>query len=570
MAYQVDDLAFSPDGKLLTAISHYSGPYRNAPFLAHIWKTSNWTLVNTVEDGSGSMTGLVWDSAGRSFITSRAEMDKNDRTMYAWYASGRAAMALVAPPVSALALDDRDRWLFAAVDNGYILRYRFGDGQLLDRFHVDGDAVTRMAALPEGSGLLAGGTGGRITRWDLSVTPPIPQDLDVADYSSGLSLLADGTLMAYCTKDGHTVVQQPVPASGMQIITLQAACVWTKFSPDQRWLAVSGADGVVRLLPLDPAAKPSIPLLPAPLDVEVPADTSVSIQSLPLPDMSGNGLRATTVTRLAVVRTGLDTNALVEAYGEELPSTFAAHARYGRLLAAFHLPTGARAEYKKDALIVEYDNGKPSVTLPGDGSKLHTAVFSPDGSLVATGAVDGGVRLWSLPDGAKQCEIFRNPIQVKAVQFNGQGSLLAVGYDDLTIEVYSVPNCQRVYRLPATTRHINDLEFSPDDTLLVSAAADTSAQVFELSTGRLLDRLEPDHAKKGLHALAIHPGQVILAVGSYEGVLTLFNLRTGEFLARYRTGSTGNPITDLAFSMGGDKLFVLLADETWVVYEAQN
>jgi WD40 repeat protein len=314
--------------------------------------------------------------------------------------------------------------------------------------------------------------------------------------------------------------------------------------------------------------KPSIPLRPAAVDVAPPADTTARIVQLDLPGLPSDTLRPTTVDRLAAVRSGLDTDALLELYSSRLPADFAVHARFGRLLQAYHLPTGMQATTAGDVTHVTFPDGAPSIDLQVDGDKVHTATFSPDGSLLAGGAVDGGLSVWEMPSGESLCSIYRNPVQVKALTFNHQSSLLAVGYDDLTIELYSIPDCGRVMRLPATTRHINDLEFSPDDTILISAAADTSAQVFELSTGRLLDRLEPDHAKKGLHALSIHPGQVILAVGSYEGVLTFFNLRTGQFLARYRPGTVDNPITDLVFTTGGESLLVHLADDTWVVYAA--
>lgn len=568
LAYQIDDLAFSPDGKLLAAISHYIGPYKNTPNLAHIWKTATWSLVNTVEDGKGFMTGLVWDPSGRSFITSRAEIDKNNAAIYQWYASGAAASAYISLPTVNLAVDDRGRWLFAVTDNGAILRYRQSDGELLDRFGLLDSKTTTLTALPEGAALLSADSNGRIFEWDLTVSPPHPTTIREDTAGLGLSLTSDGALLATCLTDGRVALQIPEEASLAQEFALNSACVRTRFSPDTRWLAVSLADGSVRLIPLDRTAIPPARLRQQALEVLPPADTTARYEQLDLPVLPESTLRPTTVDRLAVVRSGMETSRVLEIYGSQLPSDFAVHARNGRLLNAYYLPLEWEATLDTDTVRLLSSFAEPTNMLHIDGVKIHTAVFSGDGSLLAAGTEAGAVSIWNMPDASIQCSIYRHPVQVKALKFNHQGSLLAIGYDDLTIEMYSLPDCGRIARLPATTRHINDLEFSPDDTMLISAAADTSAQVFEIYTGRLLDRLEPDHAKKGLHTVAIHPGQVILAVGSYEGVLTFFNLRTGQFLARYRPGTTDNPITDLVFTTGGDQLLVYLADNTWVVYAA--
>jgi WD40 repeat protein len=75
-------------------------------------------------------------------------------------------------------------------------------------------------------------------------------------------------------------------------------------------------------------------------------------------------------------------------------------------------------------------------------------------------------------------------------------------------------------------------------------------------------KLVPDFSRNGLYTAVYNPDQTLLAVGSYEGILTIWNVNSREVRLRLTVGSDDNPITNLLFSTDGTKLFACLKDKT--------
>ena len=97
------------------------------------------------------------------------------------------------------------------------------------------------------------------------------------------------------------------------------------------------------------------------------------------------------------------------------------------------------------------------------------------------------------------------------------------------------------------SRLINDVEFSPDDENIASAAADSLVVIYYLPTGNRMHQLEADHNVKGVYTLAYNPDQTVLAVGSYEGVVSFWNPNSEELLTQIRLGSKSNPVVNCPF-----------------------
>ncbi|HEX7557155.1 MAG TPA: hypothetical protein VF338_11060, partial [Leptolinea sp.] len=142
---------------------------------------------------------------------------------------------------------------------------------------------------------------------------------------------------------------------------------------------------------------------------------------------------------------------------------------------------------------------------------------------------------------------------------------LAVAYGNMKLELFSVEGCNRLGNLPPTTKPVNQLTFSPDDQYLVTAETDTSAQIFKVTILESLYKLIPDFSRNGLYTAIYNPDQTLLAVGSYEGILTIWNVNSRELLLRSTIGSDDNPITTLLFSKDGTQLFACLKDKTCLI-----
>jgi WD40 repeat protein len=115
------------------------------------------------------------------------------------------------------------------------------------------------------------------------------------------------------------------------------------------------------------------------------------------------------------------------------------------------------------------------VVLTGHTAGVRTAVFAPDGHLLATGSADNTVRLWDLTDRAHPREaatLHGHTGAVSALAFSADGATLASGAEDRTLRVWDLTDPA----VPAPTAVIdarsavNGVAFLPDGRHLVTAA----------------------------------------------------------------------------------------------------
>jgi WD40 repeat protein len=183
---------------------------------------------------------------------------------------------------------------------------------------------------------------------------------------------------------------------------------------------------------------------------------------------------------------------------------------------------------------------------PPAGSVDSVAV-SPDGSLVATAAGEGGVRLYDAKTGAFLRTIGGGD---RGVVFSPDGRLLtAAGFHmDKLVGVFDVQSGKRVLTLPGQTEwEAYATAVSPDGKLLASTATDKQILVWELPSGKL--RLQLKDLKEKLAALAFSPDSATLAGAGGEKLIHLWDTTTGKL--RRSVAGHRDWICTLAFSPDG-------------------
>ena len=115
---------------------------------------------------------------------------------------------------------------------------------------------------------------------------------------------------------------------------------------------------------------------------------------------------------------------------------------------------------------------------------VNSVAVSPDGSLVATAAGEGGVRLYDAKTGALLRAI--GEAGDRSVTFSPDGRTLAAGgfHMDKLVGIYDVQTGKRVRTLAGHTEWEADAcTFSPDGKLLASTGTDKQILVWDLATG---------------------------------------------------------------------------------------
>jgi WD40 repeat protein len=194
--------------------------------------------------------------------------------------------------------------------------------------------------------------------------------------------------------------------------------------------------------------------------------------------------------------------------------------------------------------------------LPAAGPALSVA-YASDGALLAAGGWDGRVRLVEVASGALLRTIDAHRHQVHGVAFSPDGRLLASGAM-AEVRVWSVEDGSQVRRVvpPGDAGWIDDVAFSPDGNLL---AACRSGSVWLWSTtgwGPIRALYAKSDMYRGRIAFAPDGSAVVLA---QDDGMYVWHLPEGELVRILDLGATGE--AELAYSPDGSLLAVNVGSE---------
>ncbi len=522
----VTGVAFSPDGKLL-ATAYGDGTVR-------LWNAAAEQAVGAplrADTGTASVTGIAFSPNSTLLATAYDDGTVrvwNLRTRHAVGTPFRASTNSVS--VTGVAFSPNGTLLATAGGDGTVRVWNAGGGQALLATYTGNVPVTGVAFSPDGTLLATAGGDGTVRVWNAgggqaplaTYTGNVPVT-GVAFSPDGKLLAtadADGTVGLWNTATGHEAgapfSAETGPGSRVNAVA---------FSPDGRILATADADGTVGLW--NPATRRAIS---PPLRTETGPGPGVNAVAFS-PD---GGLLASA---------GADgTTRLWNPATRQAPHPL--------------LPAGTGARYN-----------------------VRGVAFSPNGTLLASADADGTARLWNpatgqaigppLPVETRQVSGVRNlsfEPDVTGVAFSPNGTLLATAADDGTVRLWNPATGQAIGPSLAASPggSLNGVAFSPNGTLLATAGADGTVRLWNPATGQAIGPSLAAGPGGSLNGVAFSPNGKFLATAGADGTVRLSNPATGQAIGLPLAADIGpgGGVNGVAFSPNGKFLATAGADGT--------
>ncbi|RUS32323.1 WD40-repeat-containing domain protein [Jimgerdemannia flammicorona] len=181
------------------------------------------------------------------------------------------------------------------------------------------------------------------------------------------------------------------------------------------------------------------------------------------------------------------------------------------------------------------DTGDQMFELTGHTDSVTAVGFNTTGEYVASGGMDGKVKVWKVATGELLATV-DGPDEIVWLNWHSKGNILLAGATDSTIWMWGMPSGKFMNVFSGHSASVTAGLFTPDGKKIVSVSGDGSLIVWDPKTASAMVKLTSDDQRfhqEPINVVSVHKDSVLALTGSADASARLVNLNTGTIVASF-------------------------------------